>query len=129
MRYLGVDFGAREVGLAISDEGGRLAFPLKVVKNDSRLPALLADLAAEEGIETIIMGESLDYGGKPNHIMAAATKLKETLEQEFKLEVVWEPEWLTSREAARDIEKDKDSHARAAAIILRSYLERKNYHA
>lgn len=129
MRYLGIDFGAREVGLAISDPAGRLAFPLKVVKNDARLPELLADLATEEVVSVIIIGESLDYGGQPNQIMTAATKLKQTLEQEFKLRVEWEPEWLTSREAERELEKDQHSHARAAAIILRSYLERKNYHA
>ncbi len=129
MRYLGIDYGTRDVGLAISDGAGRFAFPLKVVKNDSRLPELIADIAKQEEVEEIIMGESLNFDGKNNPVMAGINRLKDTLTQEFHLTVTLEPEWMTSQEVARDEIKDELSHARAAAIILRNYLERKNYHA
>lgn len=124
MRYLGIDYGARLVGVAISDPSGQIAFPLKVLKNNERLPELLADLARAEGAERIVMGESLTYSGQANPVMAGIKRLEEILKREFNLEVYLEPEWLTSREAEREIGADELLHARAAAIILRSFLER-----
>ena len=52
MRYLGIDYGSKRIGLSISDEEGRMAFPHSVVENDSH---------ALENISNIIIGSG--HGG------------------------------------------------------------------
>ncbi len=123
MRYLGIDYGKKKVGLAISDQEGIIAFPLTVLDNGPKLAEHLAKLIAEEEADEVVLSESLDYRHQPNPVMAEVAELKDRLEQEFNLKVNLQPEWLTSREAERDIGLDKMSHARAAAVILRSFLE------
>ena len=34
MKYLGIDFGSKRVGIAVSDENGQMAFPHSVILND-----------------------------------------------------------------------------------------------
>ena len=58
MKYLGIDFGTKRVGLAVSDESGSLARPLGVLKNDSSLFDEVDSVIAREGIESIVIGNS-----------------------------------------------------------------------
>ncbi|MDO8183753.1 MAG: Holliday junction resolvase RuvX [bacterium] len=125
MRYLGVDYGKKKIGLAISDPTGKIAFPFAVLNNGSKLAEQLASLITDEQVDEVVLSESLDYRHQPNPVMAAVAELKDRLEEEFKLKVNLQPEWLTSREAERDIGLDELSHARAAAVMLRSFLETK----
>lgn len=127
MRYLGIDYGKKKVGLAISDPSGSIAFPLTVLDNGPKLAEHLVKLTTEEGVGEIVLSESLDYRHQPNPVMAEVAELKERLESEFDLTVHLQPEWLTSREAERDIGLDKMSHARAAAVMLRSFLETRRH--
>ena len=55
MRHLGIDYGTRRVGLAVSDEGGRFATPLEVLEVGSLQQALegVAAAVAEEGAEIL----------------------------------------------------------------------------
>ncbi len=123
MRFLGIDYGARRVGLALSDPAGIIATPLSVLENDRRLLDKVLKLCASEGVERVVIGESLTFAGRPNPIMANITKFKEALEAQG-LPVAWEPEYLTSQEANRETGEDDFADARAAAVILRSYLEK-----
>ena len=75
------------VGLAISDEEGRVAFPLVVIENGSDLSARILKLLqdrktadSKEKVTEIVIGESRDYKGRPNVILAASQDLKKELE-------------------------------------------------
>lgn len=125
MRFLGIDYGNKRVGTAISDETGTLAFPHSVIPNDKGLVQALKKIIEEERVTEIVMGESRDYHGKENPIMEGICACKETLEQETKLPVHLEPEFLTSAQAAYFQGKHDKLDASAAAIILQSYLDRK----
>lgn len=125
MRHLGLDYGAKRVGLALSDEGGRVAFPYAVWPTDQRLLSKITVLCREENVSRLILGDTLDYRGGANTITPAVRKFKTKLEKETGLPVVWLSEIFTSREAKRGgpvVETD----ARAAALILQSYLDREN---
>ncbi len=124
MRYMGIDFGKKRVGIAISDEGGQFAFANTVLPNNPGLVDEVAKLCTEHQIGKIVMGDSRDYQGKENTIMALAHPFKEALSQKTGLEVVLEPEFLTSREAEHIQGKNSMHDASAAAIILRSYLDK-----
>ena len=127
MRYLGIDYGNRKVGLAISDEMGSFAFPLKVLKNTASLVEEIKKICVEEKIGKIIIGESVDLSGEANPIQKEILGFKEKIELASGLEVILEKEFFTSREAKRLIdEKQTDplTDARAAALILKSFLDK-----
>lgn len=129
MKYLGIDFGSKRVGLAISDDEGHLAFPLVVVPNDPNLVESIEKIIKEKNITVVVLGESKNFKGEPNKIMAEIEKFKKLLEEKTDLPIFLEPEFLTSFQAnqtSRELGGTQDStDASAAAIILQSYLDRK----
>ena len=50
MRRLGIDFGTKKVGLALSDESGAMAFPYEVIPNDTELLQKVTTLIETENI-------------------------------------------------------------------------------
>src|SRR3989338_9086055 len=76
MRYLGIDFGSKRVGLALSDESGTLAFPYSVVKNDKALLSEIERIVREQKVKLIVMGESRDFKGRDNPIAKQAAECK-----------------------------------------------------
>lgn len=128
MRYLGIDYGNRKVGLAISDEAGIFAFPYQVLPNDSlaKLSAEIKNICLKEGVGGIILGESLNLSGQANLIQAEILKFKENLEKELDLPIKFQKEFFTTQEARRMIDEagtDTETDARAAALILKSFID------
>ncbi|MBX4198491.1 Holliday junction resolvase RuvX [Candidatus Parcubacteria bacterium] len=126
MRYMGIDYGSKRVGIAISDESGSFALPEAVIHMSKNIVADIGKIIKEKGIKHIIIGESKDFKGADNAIMPKVRELKEKLEKEFDLPVEFEPEFLTSREAEHIQGKGEMHDASAAALILKSYLARKS---
>lgn len=126
MRHLGIDYGLKRVGVAISDEEGRIAFPERVVPNTKHLKKTIKILCEEKGVGEVILGESKDLEGIDNPVMKEIRKFKEGLEKETGLKVHLEPEYLTSVEARRTTGETNMHDASAAAIILQSFLDKKN---
>lgn len=124
-KLLGLDYGAKRVGVALSDESGALAFPRVVLENNPGLLGKIKEICRLENIGAVILGESLDQAGRPNLIMVEINKFKNLLEKEIALPVYFEPEIFTSTEAGRYQEKKSD--ASAAALILQRFLEKKKW--
>ena len=126
MRYLGIDFGTKKVGIAVSDERGRIAFPKIVIANDSQLIRSIKDLVDEYGVSSIVIGESRDIDDKENPVMKEAKEFADQLKEEIGVDIVWEREDFTSeivRETQGEIAK---SDASAAALILQAFLDRQD---
>ena len=66
MRALGIDFGERRIGLAISDPEGRLAVPLTTLerRNDRSAVREIAEIARREGIGRLVLGEPVGLDGQ-----------------------------------------------------------------
>lgn len=138
MRYLGIDYGSKRVGLSLSDDDGKIAFPYKIVSNNLELVDVIHNICGQEEICAIVIGESTDLSGIPNKIMGSIEEFKRNLEAELELPVYFEKEFMTTIEArgrmgkeinnAKKITKEKQSKAdaSAAALILQRYLDRKN---
>jgi putative Holliday junction resolvase len=131
MRYLGVDFGTKKVGLALSDELGRMGFPHASIPNDGRLIDYVRELITNKSVDVVVIGESRDFSGNENFVHKAAKAFAELLERTAPVTVVWELEMMTTQEARRDPEGVyTGSHnavdASAAALILTSYLSHAN---
>lgn len=124
-KILGIDYGSKRIGLAVSDENRQFAMPLSVIANDEDLMVKLEKIATDNEIKEIVMGESKDYSGKANLILMDSIELKEKLESKG-YTVYFEPEFMTSVQAERFQGKTALTDASAAALILQSYLD-KNY--
>ncbi len=123
MRLLGIDYGSKRIGLALSDETGGFALPFGVVANDEQAVKEIAKMVADNNVSRIVIGKSVDYHGRPNLIMKRVESFGRALAEESKVEIVYHNEVLSSKEAERIIGRDKHYDARAAAIILKSYLD------
>ena len=138
MRHLGIDYGSKRVGLALSDESGVLAFPYKILKNDMSLLDEVHNICGQEEISAIVLGLSHDLSGEPNKIMGSIEEFKRNLETELDIPVYFQKEFMTSIEARGREGKERFSarknaketkeavDASAAALILQRYLDKKN---
>jgi putative Holliday junction resolvase len=126
MKYIGIDYGTKRIGLATSDDGGRMAFPLRVILNSRSVVPHIVKICKDEGVETIVIGESLDFKNTHNAIMRQITPFSEELKTASGLPVVFMNEVLSSREATHIQGDNKENDASAAAIILQSYLNKWN---
>ena len=123
MKYAGIDFGAKRIGIALSDEAGNFAFPLTVLENSAKTIDDIAELCETNHVGTIIIGESQDFHFVDNPIMKEARQFAETLGAKTHMPVLFHPEFLTSAEAERLQGKNDMLDASAAALILKSYLD------
>lgn len=132
MRLLGIDYGGKRIGLALSDETFSLAFPFKVVINGKTIIEELKKICDENSISGVVIGESRDDKGKENEIMVAVREFADVLKKETGLPTFFEQEYLTSVEAHRisffeqGRQKGKDIDAAAATLILQRYLDKRN---
>ena len=133
MRYLGVDYGSKKIGLALSDELGTMGFPYAVVANTPRLIDELCSLIAKEGVGSIVIGDSRTLAGTPNAIAHEAQMFGKQLSERSGMPIFYESEIFTSIEARRLPEKEIKSRRvkkhsaiddSAAALLLTSYLSR-----
>lgn len=122
MRYLGIDYGTKRVGLALSDESGSMAFPHDVIPNNEDLLPALERCLATHRVDAIVIGHSKHPDGSDNVIHAAVTELVTDLTLATGLPVHLEPEQYTTQEAIRFQGRTEKTDAAAAAIILNSYL-------
>ena len=123
MRYLGIDYGTKRVGLAISDSEGKMAFPLDVLDSENNLIPEITKICKENDIGEIVVGESLDFHQNENLVMEAIKPFVKDLQFSTGLPISLHPEFLTSQEAERIQGKNNMHDASAAALILKSYLD------
>jgi putative holliday junction resolvase len=139
VRVLGIDYGERRIGLALSDATGLLARPWKAIARVGA-PAAVADaLAAEiaallredDGLAAVIIGFPRRLSGEATHQTAVVSDLAGRLRALVDVPIVLQDERLSSREAEsrlalreRDWRKRKQQlDAASAAVILQDYLD------
>jgi len=130
MRYLGIDFGLKRVGFAISDENNKIAFGLVTLENkgldDLRLN--IEKLVKKYNIAKIVIGFPNNMDGTPGYLSKELFKVVEKLKTISGIEIITWDERLTSVEGeriAKEIGKrDKKLVDKiAATLILQSYLD------
>ncbi len=127
MRTLGIDFGSKRVGIALSDESGEFALPYGVIENNEHLIREIRELCTINNVGEVVVGDSKDFKGEDNAIMEHITPFVEKLKEVLGISVELHPEFLTSTQAERLQGKNDMLDASAAAIILSSYLELKKH--
>ena len=120
---MGIDYGSKRVGVALTNEDGTMAFPHDTLPNDKQLLTKLETLINEQGVGEIVIGHSLDGSGEANAVHAGVESLMTDLTLAVGLPIHLQPEQYTTQEAKRIQGKNAKTDASAAAIILNSYLD------
>ncbi len=124
MKYLGIDYGEKNVGVAISDVEGKVAFPKIVLQNNPELAEKILDICKESKIEAIVIGESKDYKGEDNKISPKVISFKRELLSLIKLPISLEPEFMSSMQVEKTFGKTEMIDASAASIILQTFMDK-----
>ncbi len=137
-RVLGIDFGLKRVGVAVSDPMGIIAQGIDTLANDSTLVGKLTDLVKKMSVIRIVVGKPLKLSGEAGssavEAAAFAQKLRERLSREkLNVEVVEWDERFTTTIAQRtrtelglkkkEREKKGNLDRMASQLILQSYLD------
>lgn len=140
MRILAVDLGKARTGLAVCDEGERLASPAGVIQeyNRENLAHTVAEKAAEYGVKEIVVGLPRNMDGSEGESAQGARAFAEQLRNMVRLPVVMQDERGTTI-TAHGYLNDTDTRGKkrkavvdavAATIILEDYLmRRRNMHS
>lgn len=123
MKYLGIDYGLRKVGLALGDDETRLAVPLEVIESD-RIVEMIKKAVADKEIDAVVIGLPNVDGGSAQ--LEKTKEFAEFLKTELKIPVHTIDESFTSVESQR-IQSEQGSNvpedALAAMLILQSYFD------
>jgi putative Holliday junction resolvase len=138
---LGIDYGARRIGLALSDATATLASPWRLLQRAPSDAETIRVLTAEiqslisdsDGLEAVVVGWPRRLDGTPTDQTAMVEAFARALERQIPVRVILQDERLSSREAEsrlalreRDWRKRKAQlDAAAAAVILQDYLDQR----
>jgi putative Holliday junction resolvase len=133
MRILGLDVGERRIGVAVADEGVRVALPVAVVER-GKPPAdldAIARLVQEQGAEAVVIGLPISLNGSLGRQAQAVKAFGQELAARLALPIEYWDERLSTVEAERRLasagRRGPKAKARrdaaAAAIVLQSYLD------
>lgn len=138
-RFLGIDYGERRIGLAISDPTATIAQPLPtLLRRRGKRPPLAAvlTLAAERGADGFVVGLPLTPLGDESDWTREARAFGERLGERSGLPVVFMDERFTTVSAQRAVrslglprrerERKDRVDAAAAVLILQSFLDRRD---
>ena len=122
MRILGIDFGHKKVGVALTDDAGMMAFPHSVFPNDDELLPTLERLITEKEVKEVVIGHSLNKDGTENPIHNLVTEFIGDLSLRTPVPIHLHPEQYSTQEAIRIQGRNEQTDAAAATVILNSYL-------
>jgi putative Holliday junction resolvase len=130
---VGLDFGERRIGVAVSDPRGLAAQPLRVIERRSLAEDVsrVKEVVEARKAERIVVGLPLNMNGSIGPAARRARRFASRLARELGLEVIMQDERLSTVEAERALLAGNRSRAQrrelrdavAAALILQSYLD------
>ena len=132
-RLLGIDYGAKRVGIAITDPLRMFAYGLTTINNDKNFWKNLEKLFVDYDVETIVLGYPLKESGAKSSSTELIEQFHSELEKRVKLPIVLVDERYSSVIAQQQILESVPSKKKrrdkglvdknAAAIILKDYLD------
>lgn len=131
MRMIGIDFGEKRIGVAAGDDRTRLAVPVDTVESHGDPVAEIAEIAAEQGAEALVIGLPLSLSGAEGPQAARVREVADALSERLTIPVHTHDERLTTTQAQRLPgglpRKSKGGatsrDAVAACIMLQAYMD------
>ncbi len=134
MRYLGLDFGSKTLGIALSDETATIASSLKVIRyiDTSELIKELKIIMGEFNIKAIVLGFPINMNGSSSTRSVETIEFRNKIQRELKIKVHLQDERFSTVEAEKILisgkirrkNRKKVIDSIAATIILQTFLNR-----
>lgn len=129
MRYLGIDFGTKRTGVAISDSDGRFAIVKETIHAEIQQEVIdrLKEIIDEEKVETIVVGLPVNMENQPTEMTERVERFVENLRNHVLIPVQTTDERLTSEMAEkllRGVDQSKRDQV-AAQILLQNFLDQR----
>ena len=135
-RIMGLDYGSKTIGVAISDSLGLTAQPFETIERskENKLRRSLAKIVEEKNIKKIVVGLPVNMNGKSGKRVSLTLEFVEKLKQRVDVPIIMQDERLTTVEADEILDESsvkKENRKQfidmvAAGIILREYMEKEN---
>ena len=133
-RTLGIDFGTRRIGLALSDPTGTLASPLPFLENTDikQVVSKLKEMVASQGIKTIVVGLPRNMNGTYGPSAEKVRAFVAQIQPDLSAKIITQDERLTTSQASRDLSQmglsQKELRMKvdssSATLILQQFLDR-----
>lgn len=136
-RLLGLDIGSKRIGVAVSDEMGMIASPVKTIDAQSDVAAELRVLIATYKATRLIVGLPVGMSGREGPQATDVRKVADKLGRDLDIEIVYSDERLSSAVANQALigqgkRRDKRKQhidSMAAAVILQGYLDSQRWNS
>jgi putative Holliday junction resolvase len=135
-RILGIDYGDRRIGVAITDPLRIFVYPLITIINDEKMLENFSILFSEYEIEKIVLGYPYKEDGSKWQVTENIEKFAELLKKQFNIEIEFYDERYSSEIAKGRVLQSTSKRSKrrekgiidknAAAIILEDYLKERN---
>jgi len=123
-RILGVDYGEKRIGVAMTDENAEMALPYAVVNNTPRSFSDIRHMCEENNIVKIVIGLPIDLHARETDMTRRVRIFAQRIHEETGIPVNFENEMLSTKEASHIQGKTSKIDASAAALILDSYMKK-----
>lgn len=127
-QYLALDVGEKRIGVAIADDGVKIAVAYDTLAVDGTEIDQIGELLVSESIDTLVIGYPRNQSGEPTRQTAYVEAFAEQLRR-FDVPLVFQDESVTSVHAESLLKRQNrpyekgDIDAVAASLILQDYLE------
>ena len=133
-RYLGLDYGDKRIGLAISDPLGSMAMPRNFIPNSKAAIQHIKRIVKEDDIAAIVLGLPRQMDGQDSKTTQKVRVWGEKLAAQCQVKVIFQDERLSTQAVERelighDLSRKKRKtviDSQAAAFILQGFLDKEN---
>ena len=131
MRFLGLDYGRKRIGLAVSDPLGITAQPIGYIERNAKTFSSLRALISEKEVGDIVLGLPLSLKGAETEMTREVQAFGRELERELALPIHFFSERLTTTESEKlliqaNVRREKRKELRdsmAASLLLQGFLQ------
>lgn len=139
MKYIAVDYGKKNIGLAISDSLGVVAMPFGVFENNEDFLEEFFKILESEKVREVVIGKSLNQKGFENKINKEIKEFEKKVSEKYKTHFIneiftsMESKWGVEKKVRRDFKKDRKQKKekrvddKAATMILKTFLEKNSF--
>lgn len=127
MRYLGIDYGTKRTGVAISDGEGRIAVVKETIESESQNDTIarIKQIVEEEEMHAVVVGMPINMQGERNEMSEQVERFIAKLRDHITVPVQTVDERLTTEMARKLLHglKPEDKDQVAAQILLQNFLD------
>lgn len=134
-RLLGIDFGNKRIGLALSDPSGTIATGYMTIQNDETTYSRISEIVNEKEVGSIVIGLPITLKGGESQKTKEVRNFSSDLQKKVDVPVLFQDERFTTKNAMATMismnttQKQRRQKGKideiAAAIILQAYLDGK----